>query len=499
MNVTQLDLESAFCYRCGLTAKNFGKIFAQRPLVPEDATVVQIPTSKTTRKVLPPRLTAAQQRRLDQLLRDDSVPLIAFPLLLLSKNKKCADKQTRDRHLVVAVLSKATGVVELFDDKLPSSIQYFGTNFLINAKGSFATYMLPKLQTIMATTLQESVPRFHERQYRAILDSLVGAGYAADNYTAHAAWTANYLQERAADAAASLAILRDRVAKRTAATFLTTYETLRRTSVQKCGDAKLINPMTGRCVAADGRVGHEIQGIPPRRRRGATVVNLHEHFVDSDASSHYLEKWEIGANTAQVMRYLMNKYKDIAVLDTKEFEWDGTNLRPPRDFNKVWRDGLTTPTVRYIAFSVYLKIETIIEAHQNTLIYDKETRELELFEPNGGDYKAFNNDALNVAIERFFEGRIGTYVPPMLACPRAFQQADNNEHNWGVKDIGGNCAVWGLYYLELRLSNPALTRKEVIDKAFAEIQRRGSFALFINGYHRHIELAIRRAKKDLKK
>lgn len=497
----KLATDRAFYYSCYIPRKTLVDAFKDRPLVLGRVDELPPGAGKKPRRTLPPKLLPSQLRRLSRLTVDTE-DLIAFPLVLHGSSTWCEPKTNNDTrsHLIVLILNKRTGTVELFDDKLPQTIRMFGMSILIN--NGLDALILPKLQTLVplgpeGTTLKLSVPRFNERHYKAVLTHLTASGYPSNNYTAHAAFTANFLAERKADPSAAEKIIHDRVFATPHAKFIERYASLHDAQplAKPCTrPVQILNPETLRCVNADGITGRMLQGVKRSRRSRPSrpIVNLHEHFLDTAASVDYL-RTEIGDNTTLAMTYLRKLYGNIATIATGEFVWNCEKLQAPRNFSRTWDKGLSDRK-RFIVVGLRLQSETIVEAHANSLIYDMETRELERFEPNGGAYNIFCSEKLDRAIIAWFDKRIGAYIPPIDFCPIGVQALDANEKNNGVKDIGGNCAAWALYFMELRLSNPLLSRKDVLIEAIRGIKKRGSFAMFINGYHRHVQLAMRRRK-----
>jgi len=498
----KFNKDNTFVYKCGLGYKEYKTIYSERPLVKNNEDILPLGVGKKTRKLIPPKLTISQFKRLSLFSNDVSVKLIAFPIILININSLCGKIKNNRKHLVVSILNKATGTLEVFDDKLPSSIEIFGEKFLL--KKTISDLMIPKMQTLvpMENPLTIVIPQFNERYYKLFMTTLSENGYSADNYTAHTAFTANYLSERIKHPELSFDEIHTNIIKKLrnhTKEFLECFDILRNSTPKPmpCDlPEEILNPETLRCVKSDSNTGKRVQGLVSSKK--ANKINIHEHFLDSQLSETYLFTTEIGANHALSMRYLQSKYGSISSISKGVFKWNTLKLTASSDFKETWENGMTNPEVRYIVFGILLTSPEIIEGHANSLIYDKTTRELERYEPNGGDYNEFDTVGLDNAITKYFGDRIGTYIPPMLVCPIGFQRIDANELNYGAKDIGGNCAVWALYYMELRLANPLFTRKQIVDSALKGIRKRGSFIMFINGYHRHIQLAMRQLRKKVK-
>jgi hypothetical protein len=80
-------------------------------------------------------------------------------------------------------------------------------------------------------------------------------------------------------------------------------------------------------------------------------------------------------------------------------------------------------------------------------------------------------------------------------CPYGFQGLEGFEDSKEIISFGGNCAVWAMWYMDLRLANPLIPQDILIKKAWKELMKEGAFKLFINGYHNYL---LRIAKKQIK-
>jgi hypothetical protein len=136
-------------------------------------------------------------------------------------------------------------------------------------------------------------------------------------------------------------------------------------------------------------------------------------------------------------------------------------------------------------------------AHANSLIYDMDKKELEIFEPHGSspiDTKtdALKRDEMYKAIHADFKNHnvpVAKFYAPMDYCPLGPQAADESEASIAsarmIKDKpGGYCAAWSLFYLDFRLSNPDFPRKRLLQK-FAQSFGETSTS-FINAYSNFI-------------
>lgn len=499
----KLDMNNAFVNKC-IDIKELRALYKARPLVQGNIDKSPRHLSKSVRKIIPPKLSPAQLKKLASINANTNVALIAIPLFLAECTKKCNTGVDYNKHLIVIVLNKNTHTVEVFNDMLPYTTKLKGMNKLIE-KG-LQEYLLPKLQTLFpaeSPALKVVIPGFKERYYQTFINTLADAGYTADNFTAYAAFIANYLEERVKDPNASYMKLHKRIIKSlstetTRNAFFANYDKLHNAELhpQPCNDTKILNTTSLKCIAKDGETCRRILHIAKKEPKHTyNNINIHEYFIPADTRKHgsRLDVMEVGGNTSLLNAYLRSKYGSIAYIAKYVFKWNGIQLTT-RAFKTIWEDAMTSPA-RYVIFNIDLSHKDIKESHANALIYDKDKRELERFEPHGGAYDMFEQTKLDEAIIAFFDGHIGSYLPPLLTCPIGLQDDDDDEINPGAKDLGGNCAVWALYYMELRLSNPLVSKNDVIKAALDAIKKRGSFRMFINAYHWHVQHTFRQLRK----
>ena len=117
----------------------------------------------------------------------------------------------------------------------------------------------------------------------------------------------------------------------------------------------------------------------------------------------------------------------------------------------------------------FIMIRLVLPQHANCLIYDKQLKELERYEPHGAVYYDIHSKDIDDQIrELFISGDnpiIGddvTYFSPPDYCPIGFQEL-TAEHGEG--DPGGFCHWWTVYYMDLRLSNPDMNRTRLLRTA----------------------------------
>ena len=132
--------------------------------------------------------------------------------------------------------------------------------------------------------------------------------------------------------------------------------------------------------------------------------------------------------------------------------------------------------------------------HMNAFVYDIHLQTLEVFEPHGSGSLSLGHEFPQELYKAVYTV-MRKYVPvkklirPQDYCPIGPQTLDSNVSSmFNAMMIRnkplGYCAAWSLYYLDLRLSNPDIPHKTLID-AFNDRFWYNSLT-FINGYSNFI-------------
>jgi hypothetical protein len=131
------------------------------------------------------------------------------------------------------------------------------------------------------------------------------------------------------------------------------------------------------------------------------------------------------------------------------------------------------------------------ESHANFLIYDSKEKSMERFEPLGErhELKERHDNAIFKLFKTYLNQdgipRLLNYYPPILFCPKIGpQQLDRLEKdNIKAGDPVGFCVAWCIWYVNLRLSNPDIDRKDVLEQGIKIIDTKfNSFRNFIRSY-----------------
>lgn len=156
--------------------------------------------------------------------------------------------------------------------------------------------------------------------------------------------------------------------------------------------------------------------------------------------------------------------------------------------------------------------------HANILFFDKETGIMERFDPYG-NVPYLDGDKLDDVIK----DKIGTYLDAYFKKqskkfqylrPRDYMhnvsfQVISDDGNIVMRKLGdptGYCLAWIFWYIEMRISNPDIHPKQLIQKAIEKIQKRKGdskkvFIDFIRNYaikldHKKNQILKRSGIKD---
>lgn len=174
--------------------------------------------------------------------------------------------------------------------------------------------------------------------------------------------------------------------------------------------------------------------------------------------------------------------------DTEDFKFTY-----PENMVKTFIDYLSDRELRFIVILLSLR-EPNGSKHANSIIYDIKTNEFERFDPLGVSlHEHYETDRfdniMKAFIDKYFKEYIGNYkyYSPLSFCPNydIFQSQEINEI---VRffDRSGNCALWNLWYINVRMANPDLSREETIIMANNKIKTHKSFYHFIKSYQLYL-------------
>lgn len=175
-----------------------------------------------------------------------------------------------------------------------------------------------------------------------------------------------------------------------------------------------------------------------------------------------------------------------------EIIWIGGNLYYNDDFHINFKK--CNSKKRFTIIPVGIELEH--GSHANYIIFDKDKMEIERFEPNGStppygfDY---GSDSLDDKLTLLFSNinKDIVYIKPSEYIPKiGFQFFDSLEMNkTKIGDPNGFCAVWSVWYTEMRIKYPDINRKLLVRNIITKIrEQKISFRDIIRNYSHNIIL-----------
>ena len=164
----------------------------------------------------------------------------------------------------------------------------------------------------------------------------------------------------------------------------------------------------------------------------------------------------------------------------------------PKPEHLFWKNFTKCSSKRFVVMP--FGYDCLDSGHANYLLYDKKNKTLERFESYGridDDRTCLNPPKLDKKIRALFEKNLGKdfikkyYSPGSYLPDKNIQTLQENEKE--KLELSGFCAVWSCFWIDLRLSNPDVDRKDLIKMTLKELKRlkeeKGiSYTQFIRNY-----------------
>ncbi len=200
--------------------------------------------------------------------------------------------------------------------------------------------------------------------------------------------------------------------------------------------------------------------------------------------------------------YLLKKYKSsCGVLSNNTIEfmnfeyinfeliWNGISLSSIDNFETLLSKCSNNKTIRFII--IPLGIELSKGSHSNYLIIDKKLNEIERFEPHGSGSPFqfnYNSNLLDEKLSELFINKYN-YISPKLFLPKIGIQIFDilDKKNKHIGDPNGFCALWSIFYTDIRLKYPDYKREIIIEYIIKSIkENKLSFKNLIRNYSLNI-------------
>lgn len=475
-----------------------------------------IPYDIKTRKLYPPLWSKQVNRKFGELLENPTQPYLVIPLLL-HKKLNCNEQRNRiheDRHLSIILFNTHTRELEHVDDLFVEVQRDYGHRFL--AEKYIHRFLVRFLNTWIgdddfAKNPSVSVPTLNAHELLPICKAL---GIDPPNfYMAHKIFLTTYLQNRLSQPDQTA----DECRQETLEYLLNDPNAARKyyqkyirfndkylkkhEAILKCKDGQMRNLETRRCNEDKNSSESDLS------------IDMPLHFPEKQLTEDEIVKRLAG----YAGMFFTLKYDDLACLMpdgrvksysefTFEWKWNPEiekhEMYYPEEFPEFWQDAMMDPSKRFIMMFVFLHAHVPEEAlmenpnaaddlsgrHLNALLYDKKTNILERYEPNGKGAMEFYDNAKSLdddlmTIEEFANVR---FMSSQSYCPLGVHKLEWTEGKTYTTKRGGNCGLWVIWSMELRLNNPDVPHEKLYSKAHKKILNMGSFKIFANGYQAYL-------------
>jgi len=246
----------------------------------------------------------------------------------------------------------------------------------------------------------------------------------------------------------------------------------------------------------------------PLKSQSKYSISLVEKYFDPDLQGNWEAIWEKKA--VFMNAYIQEKYKeDLYFLPFVEFRvfYDTKNdmthislIDEEKDNRKSYeKKGDFSPYIeRYLdtkkrftfyPFSTFEEDpeeETGFSSHGIACIYDKKTKKVEVFDSIGSNLANYHK-----VIKRLFEEIYGKgvkiiYLNQCVNFGKLVHYRCNDMYY--AYNAGGFCAIWVLWYLELRLANKQMSRDLVIKLAIKKLKENDKKVCeLIRGYAQFVD------------
>ena len=217
------------------------------------------------------------------------------------------------------------------------------------------------------------------------------------------------------------------------------------------------------------------------------LIKKHGSIVCTTLGKHHTPRDEL-CNFYKSMGLIMNGRCEFLNF---EIVWIDYKLYLIDDFSELF-SACVQSNARFIIIPLGIEMKT--GSHANYLIYDKELKELERFEPHGGTTPIgfnYNTHFLDDILTEYFKSidKDIKYIKPNDYIPKiGFQLMDSQEENKRrIGDPGGFCALWSIWYVDQRLTYYTYDRKSLIKELFKNIKAQSvSYRNMIRNYSKNI-------------
>ena len=500
-----------------------------------------LPYNRTPKELVPPNWSRGDIAKLQKLFDDPEAKLIALPITLLGKytiridpfvntpenaddyfmsKRKSYKPSNEGNHSLVLLYNKQTSEIEVIDyDYGKVKIEFNYDKFIEN---DLLFYIKPILETFGVTVTKILLPQIHQVRFGELKQTLKERGLPYDFNIMYKVFLASYIKMRSADPVTPGNELASKIIPyKTARASLTEaifnqymqmseamgINPMVSSWIPSVGDKIVPNEFTKPCPENQVRDFKTGDCVPAEKEVMKRLNIVEEYSKGKHSYPTFTYKW-----LTLILRYWNDKYKNLAVMIPKytysphpyyySLQYNYTPRKKsatthmkfliPPDFYEFIDLSMNDPSKRFIALFLGMNYQG---KHANPIIIDKVEKTVERIEINAPHldfHFGYNDKTPDELLQDFFEkdpnlSSYGLkYIHAMAACPHALHRGEYIEPTEDVPDIGGRCADWTLFYIELKVANPSIEREKLYSYALETIRKTGSIKHFIYGYIEHI-------------
>jgi len=539
--------DKVFVYM-NINRNEYNTVIENRYLGTRSETGFSLPFNRPEKQVIPPNWTRGDIYKIQKLIDDPEVKFIAFPIQLLGQytrrtdpkvaNVKDADSYVSSKtkkykptnegsHSLVLLYNKQTNNIDVLDYDYGMVKIYFNYEGFIDNDLKFS--MKPILETFGLKLNKVLLPKIYTNRFGILKNIVTDAKLPNDYSVLYKVFLATYIHMRTEDIASKSTDLANKVVPHKSAP-MSSIQFLINTYI-RMSEAVGENPYVSKYIptTAEGSTFDFSKPCPEnfvRDFKTGECIEMEKEIQDKlkineahPSGKHFYPEHSAKWLTL-IFRYWNDKYKNLAILIPKHtysphpyYYALQYNYKPrrqsatthmhfmiPPDFYEFIDFAMNDPNKRFIALIAGIDFEG---KHANPIIIDKVHRTVERIEVNAPfmDYRyGYNDKTLDEQLLEFFEKdehlkdyRL-KYIPALATCPFALHRTEFSEPSFEVADIGGRCAEWTLFYIELRVSNPSIERDKLYSYALETIKKLGSAKHFIHGFMDNIVKQARKFK-----
>lgn len=261
---------------------------------------------------------------------------------------------------------------------------------------------------------------------------------------------------------------------------------------------------------------YEYSKIITKQKSITNLFNNKDEVVDFLYNPNYKGEWKGDPGLASLFfkEYLLTKNKNACTFDKEilmlKFGINFLNLNVVKikiidnkrsiildqlsidEIPEFFKNLLNNCKTEFVVIPIAFTTESLMPmlGHANILIYNRKKNIIEHYEPYGAN--AFTNDHNDYykKLKKIFNEINIVYCNPANTCPLIGPQKRENlcpNIVFNVKTVGF-CLIWSMWLAELRINNPNVNSKQLIENEIKKIQRNnvGNICIFIVSYAQFI-------------